>query len=92
MSTCFYKIYINYNRYKKYPAIYIRGGGEEKCDNKKKEIEQRKIIHKNSDIVIELERENNDSMIKLTLPNKETQVFNLEFNKKQCKFIEKQEK
>ena len=61
-------------------------------DNEKKEIEQRKIIHENSDVVIELERQAKDSTMKLTLPDKQTQVFNLEFNKKQCEFIEKQEK
>ena len=60
--------------------------------NEKKEMEQRKIIHENSDIIVELERQENDSIMKLSLPNKQTQIFNLKFNKKQCEFIEKQEK
>ena len=58
-------------------------------DNKKQELEQRKIIKENSDIVIELERQEKDSMMKLTLPKKETKNINVQFNKTLCEFIEK---
>ena len=51
-------------------------------NNDKKIDEQRKIIKENSDIILEIERQEKDSMIKLTLPNKQTQIFNFEFIKK----------
>lgn len=58
-------------------------------DNKEQEVEQKKVIKENSDIVIEIERQEKDSVMKLTLPNKQTQIFNFEFIKEQCKFIKK---
>ena len=58
-------------------------------NNKKKETEQRKIIHKNSDILFELERQENNSILKLTLPNKQTQNINVQFNETLCEFVKK---
>ena len=58
-------------------------------NNEKKETEQRKIIHENSDIVIELERQENNSILKLTLLNKQTQNINVQFNETLCEFVEK---
>ena len=58
-------------------------------DNEKKEKEQRKIIKENSDVVVEIERQEKYSIMKLTLPNKQTQNINVQFNKTLCEFVER---
>ncbi len=57
-------------------------------NNEKKGNEQRKVIKENSDIVIEIERQEKDTIMKLTLPNKQTQNINVQFNKTLCEFVE----
>lgn len=57
-------------------------------NNEKKENEQRKVIKENSDVVVEIKRQEKDSIMKLTLPDKQTQNINVQFNKTLCEFVE----
>ena len=60
-------------------------------DNEKKEIEQKKIIKDNSDIVMEIKRQKDNSQIKITNSKNKTEIINCKFNKKLCEFIQKKE-
>ena len=57
-------------------------------DNEKKEIEQKKIIKDNSDIVMEIKRQKDNSQIKITNSKNKTEIINCKFNKNSCEFIE----
>ncbi|MBR6980824.1 MAG: hypothetical protein IKH88_13440, partial [Prevotella sp.] len=60
-------------------------------DNEKKELEQKKIIKDNSDIVMEIKRQKDNSQIKITNSKNKTEIINCKFNKKLCEFIQKKE-
>ena len=60
-------------------------------DNEKKEIEQNKIIKENSDIVIELERQKDNSQITIINSKNKTEIINCKFDKNLCEFIQKKE-
>ena len=60
-------------------------------DNEKKEIEQKKIIKDNSDIVMEIKMQKDNSQIKITNSKNKTEIINCKFNKKLCEFIQKKE-
>ena len=57
-------------------------------NNDEKRDEQRKVIKENSDVVVEIKRQEKDSIMKLTLPDKQTQNINVQFNKTLCEFVE----
>ena len=57
-------------------------------NNEKKEKEQRKIIKENSDIVMEIKRQKDNSQIKITNSKNKTEIINCKFNKNSCEFIE----
>ena len=57
-------------------------------DNDKKRDEQRKIIKDNSDIVMEIKREENNSQIEITNSKNKTEIINCKFDKNSCEFIE----
>ena len=57
-------------------------------DNEKKEIEQKKIIKDNSDIVMEIKREEDNSQIEITNSKNKTEIVNCKFDKNSCEFIE----
>lgn len=57
-------------------------------DNDKKRDEQRKIIKENSDIVMEIERQEDNSQIKITNSKNKTKIINCKFNKNLCDFME----
>lgn len=57
-------------------------------DNEKKEIRQRKTIKENSDIVMEVERQENNSQIKINDSKNKTEIVNCKFDKNSCEFIE----
>lgn len=59
-------------------------------DNDKKRDEQRKIIKENSDIVIEIEKQEESSQIKITNSKNNTKIINCKFDNTLCKFIEGQ--
>jgi len=58
-------------------------------DNKEQENEQRKIIKENSDIVIEIKRQEDNSQIEITNSKNKTEVINCKFDKNSCEFIQK---
>lgn len=57
-------------------------------DNDKKRCEQRKIIKDNSDIVMEIKREEDNSQIEITNSKNKTEIVNCKFNKNLCDFME----
>ena len=57
-------------------------------DNDKKKDEQRKIIKDNSDIVMEIKREEDNSQIEITNSKNKTEIINCKFDKNSCEFIE----
>lgn len=57
-------------------------------DNDKKRDEQRKIIKENSDIVVEIERQKENSQIEITNSKNKTEIINCKFNKNLCDFME----
>lgn len=57
-------------------------------NNDKKRDEQRKIIKENSDIVIEIERQENNSQIRITDSKNKIEIINCKFDKNSCEFIE----
>lgn len=57
-------------------------------NNNEKRDEQRKIIKENSDIVMEIERQENNSQIKITNSTNKTKIINCELDRTLCEFIE----
>ncbi len=57
-------------------------------DNDKKRDEQRKIIKDNSDIVMGIKREEDNSQIEITNSKNKTEIINCKFDKNSCEFIE----
>lgn len=57
-------------------------------DNDKKRDEQRKIIKDNSDIVLEIEKQEDISQIEITNSKNKTKIINCKFNKNLCDFME----
>ena len=57
-------------------------------DNKEQENEQKKVIKENSDVVMEIERQENNSQIKITDSKNKTEIINCKFDKNSCEFIE----
>lgn len=57
-------------------------------DNKEQETEQKKLIKEICDIVIEIERQENNSQIKITNSKNNTKIINCKFDNTLCKFIE----
>jgi replicative DNA helicase len=57
-------------------------------NNDEKRNEQRKIIKDNSDIVMEIKREEDNSQIEITNSKNKTEIINCKFNKNSCEFIE----
>ncbi len=60
-------------------------------DNDKKRDEQRKIIKDNSDIVMGIKREEDNSQIEITNSKNKTEIINCKFDKNSCEFIQKKE-
>ena len=51
-------------------------------------IEQRKVIKENSDIVMEIKRNKENSQIEITNSKNNTKIINCKFDKISCEFIE----
>jgi len=57
-------------------------------NNDEKRDEQRKIIKDNSDIVLEIEKQEYNSQIEITNSKNKTEIINCKFDKNSCEFIE----
>ena len=57
-------------------------------NNEQKEIEQKKVIKENSDVVIEIERQKDNSQIIIINSKNKTEIINCKFDKNSCEFIE----
>lgn len=57
-------------------------------DNKEQEVEQKKVIKENSDIVIEIEREKDFSQIEIINSKNKSKIINCKFDNTLCEFIE----
>ena len=57
-------------------------------NNDEKRDEQRKIIKDNSDIVLEIEKQEYNSQIEITNSKNKTEIINCKFDKNLCEFIE----
>lgn len=57
-------------------------------NNEQKEIEQKKVIKENSDVVIEIEKQEANSQIKITDSKNNTKIINCKFDNTSCEFIE----
>lgn len=57
-------------------------------NNDEKRDKQRNIIKDNSDIVIEIERQKDNSQIEITNSKNKTEIINCKFDKNSCEFIE----
>lgn len=57
-------------------------------NNDEKRDEQRKIIKENSDIVMEIERQENNSQIEITNSRNKTEIINCELDRTLCEFVE----
>ena len=57
-------------------------------DNKEQEKEQKKVIKENSDIIIEIERQERTSQIEITNSKNKTEIINCKFDKNSCEFTE----
>lgn len=57
-------------------------------NNDKKRDKQKEIIKENSDIVIELEKQENNSQIGITNLKNKAEIINCKFDKNSCEFIE----
>ena len=60
-------------------------------DNKEQENEQKKVIKENSYIVMEIERQKDNSQIEITNSKNKTKIINCKFDKNSCEFIQKKE-
>ncbi len=60
-------------------------------NNDEKRDEQRKIIKDNSDIVLEIKKQEDISQIEITNSKSKTEIINCKFDKKLCEFIQKKE-
>lgn len=57
-------------------------------NNDENRDKQRKIIKDNSDIVMEIEKQEDNSQIEITNSKNKTEIINCKFDKNSCKFIE----
>ncbi|WP_413853432.1 DnaB-like helicase C-terminal domain-containing protein [Candidatus Ruminimicrobium bovinum] len=57
-------------------------------DNKEQETEQKKVIKEICDIVIEIEKQEDNSQIKITDSKNNTKIINCKFDNTSCEFIE----
>lgn len=57
-------------------------------NNDEKRDEQRKKIKENSDIVMEIERQENNSQIEITNSKNKTEIINCELDRTLCEFVE----